>query len=134
VHEQGNTSMCVNLSALKFGPDAINPAQDYVEGKNYLVLFAKGTAVGVGAEAMAFIDPKATSTNKDVSAPDACASKVLAFSAHLSTQTVKMPASGPWVVDWSKATKDSTGNLIQAGSIDQVLVAFYAGKTPSDLE
>ena len=44
-----------------------------------------------------------------------------------------MPASGPWVVDWSQLTKDGVGTDIVYQNIDGIRLAFYPGYDASRL-
>jgi hypothetical protein len=128
------------LSKFSFGGAATTlvPATDYVESSTiqYLLLFTHGTTLGVGAQAMTFIQPSASSTNTMVSAPDACANKVLNFVPTLSTMPVAIPAAGPWKLDWSGITKDNFGNPLDFSQtkLDKVEVGFFAGKQLSDLQ
>ncbi|MFL5303974.1 MAG: hypothetical protein ACJ8F1_02125 [Polyangia bacterium] len=131
-HTAGATSAM--LSSLKFG-GAIDVMNDYTESATtqYLLLFTHGTVQGVGAQSMLLLQPTAASTNTTVTAPDACASKVLATFVPTFGTPLSVPAAGPYTVDWSKLTKDSFGHAIQFQTIDQVEVAYYQGKQTSDL-
>lgn len=131
-HTNGATSTM--LSSLKFGA-GIDLANDYTESPStqYLLLFTHGTVEGVGAQAMVLLQPTSSSQNTTVTAPDACTNKVLSFSATFGSP-LKVPAAGPYQLDWSKLTHDSFGNPIQFQNIDQIELGFYQGKQASDLQ
>ena len=132
----GLSPSCVNLSSLTLGTTAVNPSADYVAdaSKKYLLLFSKGTMLGVGARSMLFIEPSQSSTTTSVTSPTAAQTcDILDFNATLASTPLKIPANGPYKVDWSKITRDSMGNPVVFQNIDRLLVAFYANKTPADL-
>jgi hypothetical protein len=130
-------SKCVQLSKMKLGSDIVAPATDYVESTNktYMLLFASGTTPGSGARSMIFIEPKASSTNMTVQAPDGCSTDILDFQATLG-QPISIPAADAtkWLVDWGDITHDSFGNTVSFANLKRVLVGFYQGKTADDLE
>jgi hypothetical protein len=130
----------VMLSQLAYGgaTTAIMPATDYVESATtlYLMLFAHGTTPAAGAQSMVFLQPTSGSANTMVSAPDACASNVLDFTATLSSMPVPIPAAGPWKVDWSQITTDAFGNTLDFSltKLDKVEVGFFQGKQPAEIQ
>jgi hypothetical protein len=130
-------SKCVQLSKLKLASDMVIPATEYVEStsKTYMLLFSTGTSPGTGARTMVFIEPKASSTNMMVAAPDGCSTDILDFQATLG-QPISISAADAtkWVVDWADITQDSFGNEIKQANLKRVLVGFYKDKTPADLE
>jgi hypothetical protein len=134
-HTNGATSTM--LSALSFGSPLV-PSTDYVVAPStqYLMLFTHGTVLGVGAQAMVFLSPSATSTNTTVSAPDACSNSVLDFVPTLSLTPVSIPTAGPWKVDWSQITKDNFGNPLDFGQtkLDTVEVGFFQGEQPTQIQ
>lgn len=125
------------LSKLSYGT-ALDPATDYLESATtqYLLLFTHGTTLGVGAQAMTFIQPMASLQNTAVVAPDACSSNVLTFNATLSTMPVSIPVAGPWKIDWSQITKDNFGNTLDFSQtkLDKVELAFFQNMTAADLQ
>ena len=133
------TPKCANLSTFMLGT-VLNPAVDFVEPAagqklTYMLLWESGTTPGVGSKAMAFLEPKASSTVMNVDAPDACTSMVLDFHATLGPAiTIPKDDKTKWHVDWSQITHDSFGNPINFGKIDSVQVGFYQNMTPADLE
>jgi len=135
LHTSGLTSSCAMLSALAFG-SALVPASDYVESSTiqYLLLFTRGTTLGVGAQSMIFIKPTASSANVQVEAPDACASKILHFQATLGVAPVPIPTAGPWKLDWTLVTRDAFANSVSKLKLDKVELGFYEGMTADDLQ
>jgi hypothetical protein len=134
-HTAGATSTM--LSALSFGSQLV-PATDYVVAPSteYLMLFTHGTTLGVGAQAMVFLSPSASSTNTAVAAPDACSNNILTFTPTLSTMPVSIPTAGPWKVDWSQITKDNFGQKLDFSQtkLDKVELGFFQGKQPADIQ
>jgi hypothetical protein len=135
--DQATGTKCAMLSQFKLGSDVVLPATEYVESTNktYMLLFTSGTTPGTGARSMIFVEPKASSTNTMVSGPDGCSSNILQFDATLGTK-IAIPAtdSTKWVLDWADITHDSFGNEVSFANLKRVLVGFYQGKTPADLE
>jgi len=135
LHTNGATSAM--LSQLSFGSQLV-PSTDYVVAPStqYLMLFTTGTTLGVGAQAMVFLSPSASSTNTTVAAPDACSNNILAFAPTLSSMTVSIPTNGPWKVDWSQITKDNFGQKLDFSQtkLDKVEVGFFQGKSPADIQ
>jgi len=139
-HTNG-TATCANLSQFALGT-VLDPATDYVEPAagqtiTYMLLFATGTTPGVGSKAMVFLNPSSSSDVTTVSAPDACANNVLTFSATLGAP-MNIPATDntKWHIDWSQVTHDSFNNKLdfETLKIDYVLVGFYQGMQPADLQ
>ena len=132
-HTTGST--CTNLSAMSLGATSLVPAQDYVTDstKTYMLLFASGTTPGSGSKSMLFLEPSASSTNVEVTAPEG--KDILHFTADLTTPLpVSIPAAGPFVIDWSKLTRDGMGNTVVYQNIDGLLVGYYEGMTVADLQ
>jgi hypothetical protein len=130
-------STCTTLSAMTFGGTALVPEQDYAAATDlkYMLLFSKGTIPGSGARTMTFLEPTASSTSAAIEAPDGCNSKILAFTADItSPQPVSAPKAGPWVVDWSQLTRDGIGNEVIFQKLDSVIVGFYQGMTVAQLQ
>jgi hypothetical protein len=137
-HTGGATSTM--LSDLSFGQPKLDPSTDYVvaAGTQYLLLFATGTVLGVGAQSMVFLSPSTTSVNTTVAAPNPCGTNgnFLSFTANLSTMPVSIPNNGPWKIDWSQVTKDNFGQKLDFSltNLDKVEVGFFQGKQPSDIQ
>jgi hypothetical protein len=126
---------CMKLSDLSFFGTKIKLAEEYVESADttYMLLFTQGTKPGIGARAMTFIKPTATSVNTKVEGPPGCG--LLTFSADLKSLTpVSVSAAAPWVIDWRNITRDGQQNPIVFESIDGVIIGFYAGKTEDDIQ
>lgn len=130
-----NASTCTKLSSMSFQGTDIEVEEEYVEDDDltYLLLATEGTTPGVGARTMTFIKPRNAGTNTDVQIATGCG--LLEFSANLSAlEEVKIPAAGPWVVDWRNISADSQGNDIVFENIDGILLGFYEGMTVAELE
>ncbi len=132
-------STCANLSDFSlFETTPLDVAQEYTESSEltYLVIFARGTTLGAGARSMVFIEPTSTSTNTMVDAGPGCGGDlVLDFDADVtSADPVQIPASGPWIVDWSEVTRDSQGQASPVGLIDSLLVGYFQGMTAADVQ
>jgi hypothetical protein len=134
-HKTTHTSSCAKLSAMTFFGTPVEITEEYVESQNhtYMLVFSRGTTPGVGAQAMVFVKPSATSNNTRVDAPSGCG--LLEFSASLSAaQRLSLPQAGPWLIDWRNLTRDGQGNAIDFTIIDGLRVGFYAGLDVADLE
>jgi hypothetical protein len=126
---------CMKLSQFSFFGTAADVATLYVAStvRTYLLVFAHGMQPGVGARAMTFIKPTATSTNTRVDAPAGCG--LIDFTADLSgLKHVVVSTNGPWTVDWGKVTTNGQGDSVAYTSIDRLLVGFYQGMTVADLQ
>lgn len=135
--ESSGAETCTTLSALSlFGANAIDPAEDYVESDTdkYVLLFSTGTTLGVGGRALMFLEPSADSDVASVAAPVGTDCNTLDFNADLSSNTISVPADGPWMVNWEGVTKDPVGNPVVYSKLTKLLVAFYEGMTPETLE
>jgi hypothetical protein len=134
--ETDHVSTCAQFSTFDFFGKPVDLAADYPDDPNntYVLVFAKGTTPGVGAQTMMYIDPTTGETNTRVDAPSGC-SGILDFTANIQqVAPITMPAAGPWEVDWSGVTMDSNGVPIPFSQIDSILVGFYQGMTTADLE
>jgi hypothetical protein len=100
----------------------------------YLLVFASGTKIGFGARTMLILEPSSDSLETEVNALEDSSSK-LTFDVELaSREKLEMPAEGPWQIDWSAITTDNHGNKLDKNAVDRLLIGFFAGKEPSDLE
>jgi len=134
-YRTNHTSTCAKLSQLSFFGTVIDVASEYTEtiDQTYLLVFAKGTRPGVGARTMTFIKPTAGVTNTRVEAATGCGQ--LTFTADLTSLTkVKVPAAGPWLIDWRNITRDGQGNAVVPTAIDSVLIGFYEGMTVEQIQ
>jgi hypothetical protein len=128
---------CTKLSELSvFGAQQLDPAADYVESSTdkYVLLFSTGTTLGVGGRALMFLQPTADSDVDSVTAPVGTECTALDFNADLSSNTISVPADGPWIVGWKGVTTDPVGNTVVFSKLSQLLVAFYEGMTVEELE
>lgn len=128
-------STCAQLSQLTNFGSPWDMATEFTMNPSsvYVAVFARGTTPGVGALTMVFLDPSSAESNLQVSATDGCA--ILDFQANLAGVTpVQMPAAGPFLVDWSMVTRDSTLEPLPRASVDQVLLGFYPGLTAQQLQ
>jgi hypothetical protein len=126
---------CMKLSQFSFFGTAADVATLYVEStvSTYMLVFAHGQKPGTGSLAMTFIKPTAGSTNTRVDAPAGCG--LLDFTADLgSLAKVKVPAEGPWTVDWGAVTANGQGDSVAYATIDRLLVGFYQGMGVADLQ
>ena len=57
----------------------------------------------------------------------------LQFKADLNKPKIDIAAKGPWVIEWSKLTKDAVGTDIVYQNIDGIRLAFYPGYDASKL-
>ena len=136
------TTTTGKLRDFAFQGTMVDVAQNYPEDATatYMLVFQKGTVPGHGAVSMVFLKPTATSQNTTVTAPsntpDATGKcPLLTYQAKLTSLIkVPVPKAGPWVLSWSGAKTDSRGQQLPKGSIDRMLIGFYANKTPADLE
>lgn len=130
-----HSATCINLSEMSFFGTEININKEYTEaGGTYMLLLAEGLEPGVGARMISFLAPSADSDVASVELEDnGC--DLLDFEADVESLTpAAAPADGPWVVDWSGITVDGLGAEITLENIDGVMLGFYEGKTPADLE
>ena len=128
---------CAKLSSFSLygGKGTINPSTNYVAAadKTYMLLFSKGTTIGMGAKTMLFLEPTDGSSTTTVNAQPACG--ILDFKPDItSPQALSIPMAGPWVVDWSLLTMDGLGNTVNFSLIDSVEVGYHAGKTVADVQ
>jgi hypothetical protein len=130
-------STCVQLSEFNFFGTEVPVVDEFVESEtiSYLLLFTTGTDAGVGARTLLFVEPKQASMVTRVDAPNGCGGDIqLDFSAELSSESVAVPAEGPWTVDWEQVVNDGAGHPVDNVFVDSLLVAFYADMSVSDLE
>jgi len=130
-----HTSTCTKLSQFSFFGTAIDVPQQYQQSadESYLLLFTHGTTPGLGARAMTFIRPTASSTNTLVNAPSGCG--MLSFNADLTLPAkVSVATTGPWIVEWGNMTVDGQGKKLAFANLDRLLLGFYRDMTVDDLQ
>ncbi len=138
-YETDHSSTCVNISEMDIFGSEINVGEDFVESSDftYVLLASVGTTPGVGTRSMTFVRPTAAATTTSVQIPQGCTddAQILDFTADLSQiEPVKLPADGPWVLDWSEVSRDSQGDGIAYERIDKLLLGFYEGLTVEDIQ
>src|SRR5512138_1207122 len=85
----GQTS--ATLDKFRLGEDYLVPSTEYKVDASvkYMLLFATGNQAGVGTQSMMFLDPSASETAEEVSAPQG--GDILSFTATLSSAHVSIP-------------------------------------------
>lgn len=129
------SSTCAKLSQFSLDTTVVNPSADYTVSstKAYMLLFAHGTKLGSGGRTMLFLEPTEGSSVTEVKAQtDSC--NILHFAADLSASTISVPAGGPYVLDWSKLTKDGLQNDILFSDVDKLQLGFYPDFTVGKLQ
>ncbi len=112
-------------------PSSIFKVDDTV---SYLVVFASGTQLGVGARTMLFLVPSTSETKQSVAA-QADSTNLLSYTADLHDLTkLQISAAKPPVIDWSGVTLNGQKLAIGKADISSILIGFYEGKTVTDLE
>lgn len=129
-----HSSSCVQLSEFSFFGTPIDVPSQYVDdGSTYMLMLTEGLEPGVGARIITFLEPQEESDVAAVDVPGSCG--ILDFTATLEQLTpLEVPAAGPFVVDWSELTQDGVGAPLLLENIDRLMVAFYEGQTPADLQ
>jgi hypothetical protein len=125
---------CANLADFSFFGTAIDIAAEYQEGGGtYMLLLTEGTLPGVGARMLSFLEPTAASSATSVALEPGCG--MLDFQADLQSKpAAPVLADGPWNVDWSALSVDGQGAEVAIESVDSLMLAFYEGMEPADLE
>jgi hypothetical protein len=129
---------CADLDEFRdiSGDTPIDPEESFQidDDYTYLLVFATGTKIGFGARTMLILEPKADSLVTAVNALEDSSDR-LTFEVELaSREKLEMPAEGPWQIDWSAIKTDNHGNTLDKNAVDRLLIGFFAGKDPSDLE
>src|SRR5262249_49068384 len=112
--------------------------QEYKESDTqvYMLLWATGTRPGTGARSMVFLRPVSGEVNTVVDAEPGCdpdtGESILTFDATLPPPHEILETDT--TVNWRAVTVDGLGNPIFANSVDRILLAYYEGMTPQDLE
>jgi len=99
----------------------------------YLMVIANGTAIGFGARSMVILttDPSSTTSMVDVTNTTA----TLSYTATLAKDhPVEVTAGDLPRVDWSAVTTGGAGQAVEKNDVSSVLVGFYEGASPADLE
>lgn len=130
-----DTQSCAKLSEMDFFGTKVDDLLDtYVEGDVlFLLTLATGNTAGVGTRLMVRLDPDASSDVTEVNIEGGC--DVVDFTADLSGLTkLPMGADGPFVVEWGALTKTGLNNTLELSNIDGLMLAFYEGTSPAELE
>lgn len=99
----------------------------------WMLLFTTGTQVGLGARAVAFLEPSAQAVAAEAVIEPACG--VMQADADIDAgEPVPVPVEGPWTLDWSGLTTDGQGFDLDDGRIDRVMIGWYADESVADLE
>jgi hypothetical protein len=105
----------------------------------YMLLFGTTTTPGVGARTMVFINPVEGQTRTTINVEPGCdpdtGMGILEFSADLRTPVAVVDdPDGIFIVNWREVTEDSLGNPFEYNRVTDILLGFYEGKTPEQLE
>jgi hypothetical protein len=137
-YDTGESVTSCDLSDLSNLGTPVDITEEYQANDTnvYMLLWATGTQPGTGARSMVFLRPVVGEVNTEVVAEPACdpdtGESLLTFDA-----TLPAPLDAPetyTTVDWKKVTVDGLGNPIATGTIDRILLAYYEGMTPQELE
>ncbi len=105
----------------------------YEGSATWMMMFATGKQLGVGARALVFLHPSASTETTEIAVEPACG--VLDFQADLSELTpIPAPKEGGWTLNWSTLSTDGHGNALEAGSIDSAMVAWFADLSVDELQ
>ncbi len=130
-----NAVTCASLSEFTLFGTPVDITEEYAvsDERVYMLLVATGTTPGVGSRMLTFITPSETSTNTEVNISSGC--DVLEFEADLTSLTpVRVPDDGPFEINWRALTRNGQGREFEAGTVDRVMLGFYAGETAASLE
>ncbi len=132
--QQPGDATSVKLSDFTlFGTDADIETFFTETSGTWLVVLTTGEEIGLGARMLLFLDPLAGETSETAVVDDGCS--VLDFSADLtSLDPVTVVPSGPWELDWGELTTTGQGQDFVYSDADGVMVGFYEGLSPADLE
>ncbi|MFO7177437.1 MAG: hypothetical protein DIU78_001945 [Pseudomonadota bacterium] len=127
-----NGTTCTSLAS--FGGSGFDLSMGFVEDPTFTYFFAFAEEpLGVGVRNFMFIEPKAASATKMLSASTGCGK--LTFTASLtSRQTVKVPRQGPVALDYSALMTNGQGLSFDASDVSDAFLAFYPGMTAAQLE
>ena len=129
--EAGDT--CANLSEFNFFGTTFGVEAEYVAaGGTFMLILSDSDTPGQGARSLAFLAPDPTSTTDAVALGDGCS--IVSVDAQLSNlEPLRLPTA-PATITWDALTRDGQGEPLDTARIDSVMVAFYEGRTPADLE
>jgi hypothetical protein len=133
----GSQTSC-KLSDLSVFGTEVDITEEYVASADhvYMLLWGTGTTPGTGARTMTFLRPTVGEINTDVVAEPGCNPEtgegILDFVAHLKP-AIDVPEDAT-SVDWRAVTVDGLGNPIIPTNIDRVLLGYYEGMMPDELE
>jgi hypothetical protein len=128
-----NGETCASLSEFSlFGTDFSVAAEYTAAGGTYMVILSDSDIPGQGARSLAFLSPDAGDRTANVSLGDGCG--IVSVDAQLTAvEPIRLP-SAPGTVSWPALTRDGQGLPLDASRVDSVMIAFYEGRTPADLE
>ena len=117
-----------------FGGTDIDVEQYYEASYGtWLFTLNTGTTPAQGTRMAAFFEPTAGCTTEEMSFENDSTS--VDVDADLtSLTTVQVPLGATFTLDWGDLTTDGSGNDIQLGNIDQLMIARYDGTTPAELQ
>jgi len=124
---------CVSLSEMTFFGTSSDIISEYLDDDQlFLLTLSTGTEAGKGTRLMVLLDPEDDLDVTAVEVDDGCG--VVDFTADLSSMSSLALPAEPSIIEWAGLTKTGLGSEIQLGNVDGVMLAFYAGQSPSDLE
>jgi hypothetical protein len=101
----------------------------------FILSFAKGNTPGQGIQAVSFVAP-VTGSGTTLIQPKPGKEQLTAFTPVFG-EPLELPTTNPGTLGWGAVTRDSQGNTLTAGhlrDINRVLLAYFKGKSPTDLE
>lgn len=138
---------CVSLSEMtgfsadvKFEVETEYTPAEGEEEVHYVAVFGSRSSLSSpGAITLAFIEPTEGETNDVVNAVPGCDPStdppMLVFTPDIaSAEPLEVPEDGPWVIGWGDIETDGLGNEFAPLRPDRLLLGFYEGATPADLE
>jgi hypothetical protein len=126
-------STCTTLSSFSNFGTPVDFAEEYAPNDElkYVFLFLRQTISGVASISLTFARPSSASTNRELRAEPGCNLRTL--TANLAAP-VRVPADGPWVVDFSNVTMDGQGYPLGYGDVDSATLWYFAEASLSDVE
>lgn len=110
---------------------------DYFDAANttFILSFAKGNTPGQGIQAVSFITPMAGSGAALIQ-PKPGQEQLAAFTPVFGAP-LDLPTTNPGTLGWGGVAQDSQGNTLTSGhlrDINRVLLAYFQGKSPAELQ
>jgi hypothetical protein len=134
-HSTDHQSTCTGLSSFTSFGTSVDVSNYYVERTtgSYLFMATRGTALGTGSVSMVFARPVSTSSNTTIDFPAGCGLQEL-FVDLAAADPVRFSYDVSGLLNYDRLTRDGLGNFLQQGSLDRLVLSFFAGATLSDLE